>query len=224
MAQVVLLLLGVYLLGSVPTAYIAGRAVKGIDLRQYGSGNLGGSNASLLMGKWALVGVGLAEGIKGALAVLVARWLGMGLEIQALAGLVAVVGNVWSLYLRFTGGRGVAATLGILLGLGWLELLTVFAGLALLGYLLRNTALWVGISAILLPVVSLALGKPTVVLLFAIGLLFLLAAKRLVANGEAFPPGLSGRRVLLNRLVYDRDVGPQGDWIYRTPSADDSPG
>ncbi|MSQ41199.1 MAG: acyl-phosphate glycerol 3-phosphate acyltransferase [Dehalococcoidia bacterium] len=216
----VLALLGAYLLGSVPTAYVAVRIVKGIDLRRYGSGNVGASNAAVHMGKAALFGVGLVDVMKGVLPVAALRWLGMGVEAQLLVGLAAVIGHNWSLYLGFTGGRGVATAGGVLLGLGApASVVGFFFIFILLGLLFRDSGLWLGIGAALVPLASLVLGQPPHVVLEGTGLLALLMVKRLMGNWEPLSPGLSCRKVLLNRLVYDRDISDRRQWVTRQPMA-----
>jgi len=216
----VLALIGAYLIGSVPTAYVAVRLAKGIDLRRYGSGNVGASNAAVHMGKAALFGVGLVDVGKGVLPVVALRWLGAGVEAQSLAGVAAVIGHNWSLYLRFTGGRGVATAGGVLVGLGApASVVAFFCIFILLGLLFRDSGLWLGIGAALVPLAALAVGQPSHVVLEAIGLVGLLAVKRLMGNWEPLFPGLSRRKVLLNRLVYDRDISDRRQWVTRQPMA-----
>ena len=209
---------GAYLLGSIPTAYLAVRMLKGIDLRQYGSGNVGASNAAVHLGQGALLLVGVVDLAKGALPVLVLRWLGVGVEIQALAGLAAVAGHNWSIYLRFTGGRGMAAGAGVLLALGLPALVAFVFVFLVAGFLLRDSALWMGLGVVLVPGVALVRGQPLVVVLLCTGLLGLLVLKRLTANGEPIPSSLSRRGVLLHRLVYDRDIRDRKQWVTRSPA------
>ena len=210
---------GAYLLGSIPTAYLVVRMLKGIDLRRYGSGNVGASNASVHLGKGALLVVGVVDLAKGALPVVLLRWLGVGVEVQALAGLAVVAGHNWSLYLRLTGGRDMAAATGVLLALGLPALVAFGFAFLMAGLLLRDSGVWMGLGAALLPGVALALGQPPVVVLLCTGLVGLLVLKRLTANGEPFPSGLSRRRVLLHRLVYDRDIRDRKRWVARSPAA-----
>ena len=222
-AQLGAAVLVAYLVGSLPTAYLVGRVVKGIDLRRYGSGNVGASNAAVYMGgNKTLIGVGLFDLTKGLLLVVGVRWLGMGLETQALAGLAAVAGHNWSLYLRFAGGRGMSTAFGVLLGLGLPILVAVFAVFTGVGLLRREASLWMGRGVLLLPPVSLALGQSTAVVLCCTGLLALLGTKRVMANREPLPTGVSRWQGLRNRLLYDRDIRSREQWVSRTPSADDS--
>jgi glycerol-3-phosphate acyltransferase PlsY len=111
-------LLASYLLGSVPFALIAARA-KGVDLRVHGSGNLGATNAIRVLGAGIGVPVLLADVLKGLVSVTVfPRLLGVtGAEVPLLCGAAAVCGHVWSVFLRFRGGKGVAAAAGAFLGL-----------------------------------------------------------------------------------------------------------
>jgi len=95
-----------YLLGSIPLAYIAGRLLKGIDLRQYGSGTVSGSGVYQHVAKWAIVAVGLFDIAKAAFPTWLGLELGLGLSVALAAGLAAVVGHNWPLYLGFKGGRG----------------------------------------------------------------------------------------------------------------------
>jgi glycerol-3-phosphate acyltransferase PlsY len=111
-----------YLIGSIPFSYIAGKLKQGIDLRQHGSGNLGASNAFRLLGARTASLVLLGDLAKGFLPVFFAAaidwqhtvdplWLGLS------AALFAVLGHMYSIYLKFTGGKGIATTAGAFLAL-----------------------------------------------------------------------------------------------------------
>ena len=119
----VLAVIVAYLLGSIPFSYIAGRLLKGIDIRQVGGGNAGALNTMREVGTAAGFGVLFADIAKGALAVLIARWLGLSLIFVSIAGFAAVVGHNWPVFLHFRGGKGAATTLGVLLVLVPIELL-----------------------------------------------------------------------------------------------------
>ena len=109
-----------YLFGSIQFAYLMGRIAGGIDIREYGSGNAGASNITTALGiKWGVV-VGGLDILKGTLAVLVVKWVYPGeIELAFLAGLMAVVGHIFPFYLRFRGGKGVAALVGVMFGIQW---------------------------------------------------------------------------------------------------------
>ena len=119
-----------YLLGSVPTAWLAGKWLKGVDLRAHGSGSLGANNALRILGLWPGLTVLAVDLAKGAAAVLSARalmgWAAAGAAetrwapwILALAGLAALLGHARSVWLGFTGGKSAATGLGVLLALAW---------------------------------------------------------------------------------------------------------
>ncbi|MHC5067367.1 MAG: glycerol-3-phosphate 1-O-acyltransferase PlsY [Planctomycetota bacterium] len=115
-----------YLIGSISFAYLAGKA-KGVDLRSHGSGNLGATNAGrVLGGRWFLI-VFLCDIAKGALPVAAAgalpTWLGLDLSpaagqgVQIATGIGAILGHVFTLFHGFKGGKAVATSLGVLIGL-----------------------------------------------------------------------------------------------------------
>ena len=108
-----------YLLGSIPSGWLAGRWLKGIDLRELGSGSTGATNVLRQVGKGPALVVFLIDVGKGAAAVLIARALGLGDWIQVLAGLTALAGHIWPVWLGFKGGKAVATGLGLFLGLAW---------------------------------------------------------------------------------------------------------
>jgi len=108
-----------YVLGSIPTAYLAGRMLKGIDIREHGSGNVGASNTFRVLGRTPGICVLVIDILKGFLAVvLVNQVLGIGSTAGiVLVGVAAVCGHNWTLFLGFRGGKGIAASLGVLIGL-----------------------------------------------------------------------------------------------------------
>ena len=116
------LLLG-YLLGSIPSGYLAGRWCKGIDLRELGSGSTGATNVLRQVGKGPALVVFVIDVAKGAIAVLLASSLTEGAPLsdwlQVLAGLAALAGHIWPVWLGFKGGKAVATGLGLFLGLAW---------------------------------------------------------------------------------------------------------
>jgi glycerol-3-phosphate acyltransferase PlsY len=107
-----------YLLGAIPTSYLAGRLFRGIDLREHGSRNLGATNVYRIMGWGFAIPVGMFDMAKGAGPVLLlapavnsAEWFAL------LCGVSAVVGHVFSVFVGFRGGKGVATSAGVVLGL-----------------------------------------------------------------------------------------------------------
>lgn len=210
-----------YLLGSVPAAYIAAKVVKGIDLRKVGTGTVGTSNVWYNVGKVWIFPIGIFDAfVKGMTPAFVARGLGLGIEIQAAAAMLAVVGHNWPIFLRFQGGRGVAPTVGVLVALGRLEL-GVFIVLATAGWqLTKSAAVWVLIGFASLPLLSLYWERPGAVVALMAGLLLVTVAKRLASNTRG-TPGVSKPRLLLNRLLYDRDIADHDAWVRRQAEAAD---
>ena len=114
-----------YLMGSVPMGLIAGRLVRGIDIREYGSGKTGFTNALRTIGLRASLLVLLGDAAKGALPVLIARLLSDNAYVQMVAGLAAVVGHDWPVFAGFRGGRGVTTFFGVILGMNPLVVLAL---------------------------------------------------------------------------------------------------
>ncbi len=210
-----------YLLGSVPASYIVGRFVKGIDLRSVGSGTVGASNVFYNVGRRWIFPVGLFDlFIKGLSPVLLARFLGQDELGQSLGGLAAVIGHNWPLYLGFKGGRGVAPTAGVLLAMARLEL-AVFIVLGTIGWrLTRSSAVWVLLGFSALPLLTVYWQRPTGVLVLAVGLLVVTITKRLLSNSVR-GSGVPVTRLLINRLLYDRDIADHDAWVYRQASGRD---
>lgn len=199
-----LFVVSAYLIGAIPTAYLLARWRRGIDLRQVGSGNVGGSNLRATVGVWATVTVGLFDIAKGALPVWLARRVGLGEAEAILAGLATVAGHDWPPWLSFRGGRGMAATLGVLLVVFPIGVAWVLGALAL-GALLHQVALLHGLGVLTLPVLSGRLGQPVSVTWACVALVLLMIVKRLEANQGCRALTTVQRRVWLNRLLHDRD-------------------
>lgn len=211
----ILLVIGGYLLGSIPSAYLAGRWLKGVDLRQRGSGTVSGTGVYYHVARWAVIPVGIFDILKGALPIWLGLRLRFGPPIALAAGLAAVIGHDWPLFLNFKGGRGISPYMGVLLaafpwGFPWL---LAFLGL---GKLLKYSAVVALVGIAVLPLLTWLSGQPSVVTWACLGMLLITIAKRLEANQLPLPPpGPERRRVLLRRLLLDRDVGPREEWVHR---------
>lgn len=113
----VLFVVGAYLFGAIPTSYIVGRVARGIDLREQGSKNLGATNVFRVLGWRYAVPVALFDILKGALPVWCAvRWAPSPAWAPLACGVAAVLGHVFSPYVGFKGGKGVATAAGVFLG------------------------------------------------------------------------------------------------------------
>lgn len=212
MTALPLALLISYLWGSIPTAYLAART-RGVDLRHFGSGNVGSSNLRRVIGKYPAALVGLSDVLKGALPVFLAFRTGWDLTAAGLIGLATVCGHNWPVYLRFMGGRGLAATLGVLFVLAPWLCVPILAGLAL-GTIVGRVALGAGAGLILIPLIGFVAGQPEVLQHLLLPLVAVAFIKRLVANGEPVPQA-NWKRILANRFFYDRDVDPEAEWTER---------
>lgn len=117
-ARLVVAAVGCYLLGSIPTSYLILKAFKGADLRITGSGNLGATNLYRMLGWRFAVPVGMFDALKGAVPVaVIGPWAGVGVVGALLLGVLAVIGHVFSVFMNFKGGKGVATSAGVVLGL-----------------------------------------------------------------------------------------------------------
>jgi len=165
-----------YLLGSIPSAYIITRLATGKDIRRLGGGNVGARNVLHEVGLWAAIIVGVFDVGKGAAAVAIASWLLGAPQLFVLAaGLAAVAGHMWSIYLKFTGGNGLAATIGVLSVLMTRELLIVIALILVFIVITRNVVLSVNISLLSVPVSAWFLEEPWLLYVtFSIVLLLML--------------------------------------------------
>jgi len=118
MLTAALWLLASYLLGAIPTSYLVSRAFAKIDLRQHGSGNLGATNLYRVLGWKYAIPVALFDIAKGAIPVLYFAPRVSSSELFALAcGVAAILGHVFSVFVQFKGGKGVATAAGVMLGL-----------------------------------------------------------------------------------------------------------
>lgn len=107
-----------YLVGAIPTSYLAGKLFRGIDLREHGSKNLGATNVYRVLGWKIALPVALFDIAKGAVPVLFfAPQVSDSLVVALLMGLAAMLGHVFSVFVRFKGGKGVATAAGVMLGL-----------------------------------------------------------------------------------------------------------
>ena len=223
------LIVAAYLWGGIPSAYLVAHFAAGIDIRSYGSGNVGASNALAHLGAKAGIAIGLFDLIgKGILPVLLARTLDAGLGVQVAIGLAAVAGHNWSPYIRFTGGRGVGTAGGVMLGFAlWYEALIATILIAGIGrFVLKDTGLLTLVALIGLPITAIAVSvmgladRPLEVILMCTLIGVLLVAKRLTANWERLSGEQPVLQTLICRILWDRDVSKREGWTDRTPTAD----
>lgn len=213
----ILLIVFAYFLGSIPSAYIAGYFIKRVDLRKYGSGTVSGSMVYEHINRWVVVPVGLFDIVKGAFPTWLAIDLGLGEFVAVLAGLSAVIGHNWPIYLNFTGGRGLSPYLGLMLvifpwGSVWL---LVFL---LVGFLLGDSAPWALAGILTTPILVLIMRGDFEAALAALGMFFVTLIKRVEANRRPINQTDSTiLRILILRILFDRDIIDHKLWIRRTP-------
>lgn len=150
-----------YLLGSVSFSILIARWVKGIDIRQHGSGNAGATNTLRVLGKGPAAAVFLLDVAKGIAAVLIGQWLGEGeIWVPILCGAAAITGHNWPIWFRFKGGKGIATTIGVMATLAfWPALLAGIIAIAAIA-ITRYVSLGSLIFSALLPVFILVLSMP----------------------------------------------------------------
>lgn len=203
MIKVLLLALFSYLLGAVPTGYLIARRVMGIDIREHGSGNPGAANVYRTVGKWAGITTFLIDGLKGFIPVSLVLHVFPGEYWQAiLCGTIAILGHMWTIYLKFRGGKGVATSAGV-----FAALLPIPTALAFTAFVIC-VALWGRISigsiaaCLVLPISGYFIGHHSItvdIMSTAIGLLVIYKhvpnIKRLLAKKElAFEDGSKKRK------------------------------
>ncbi|MCX5669121.1 MAG: glycerol-3-phosphate 1-O-acyltransferase PlsY [Candidatus Omnitrophica bacterium] len=181
MLPTIIALLASYLLGSIPTAYLFGKALKGIDIRKVGSGNVGATNALRVLGKGAGITVLLLDILKGLIAVtFLANFfvfktiLGQEQNLRIFMGLCCICGHNWTIFLQFKGGKGIATSFGVLLGLAMkIPGLNIIVGLIILSWFLvffsfRMVSLASIAAALTLPIYCFLFKQP--LLLIGLGL------------------------------------------------------
>lgn len=240
-----------YVAGAVPTPYLLAKLAGGIDLREYGSGNVGGSNLARQLGKIWIAPLAFVELLLKGLSPFVLGLLVFGplyelplshFCLLLVAPFLALIGNNWSPFLRFQGGRGLMVVCAVIFALApplFLVGITVY----LVGWRVgRSSAVSALIAIAILPVLALLPGGYLVTSWFSIWallggetyqqassgyavviscycglILSTVLLKRALSNSPAFPDGLSRKRVLFNRLVRDRDVDDRAEWVGRIP-------
>jgi len=224
----VLLIVCAYLLGSVPVSYLVGK-LRGIDLRQEGTNQVGGGNL-WRMTSWRLaLPVGIFDFCKGMLMVWVAQLQGLDIAQQLVIGLAVIVGHNWPVFLRFHGGRGIGTTMGILTILPLKNAMTpwppvAFWAILIIGRLVLGSSplpVLVGITAA--PLISWGFQEPPSVTITFVAIWLVIIIKRLSAQPSAEAASISQSRLLFNRLLFDRDIRDKKVWMYRKPVAQQEP-
>lgn len=157
-----------YLIGSIPNGLIVGKYMCGVDIRQFGSKNIGATNAYRVLGPWPAFWVFLTDALKGVAGVMMGQWLD-GSTIALLAGgIAAMAGHNWSIFLKFKGGRGVATGLGVIAVLVPKVTAIVFIVWALIVYTTRYVSLGSIVAAVLVPLSMWFFNESIEILIFGI--------------------------------------------------------
>lgn len=222
MAIWIALIVAAYLLGSVPSAYLAAKS-SGVDLRRDGTNQVGGGNL-WRMTSWKLgLPVAIFDACKGLAMVWVAQAQGLDTGQQIAVGLAAIVGHNWPVFLRFHGGRGIGTTIGIFLILPLINDMTpwpsvAFLALLIIGsFVLRTSPLAALAGVIAAPILSWAFHEPLSVTLGFLAIFLVIVIKRLTAQPSADKASISTGRLLLNRFLFDRDIRDRKAWMSRKP-------
>lgn len=159
----ILVLAGSYLLGSIPTGLLLGKAF-GVDVRKEGSGNIGATNLYRTVGRKVGVMTLVGDCLKGLLPVLAVKYSTLPLKYAAWVGLAAFCGHVFSVFLKFRGGKGVATALGVFLALSPLAVAVALGVFWLLMLVWRYVSLGSIGAAAVMPITVWALGEGRVII------------------------------------------------------------
>lgn len=188
--EIILILIISYLIGSIPTAYLVGRICAKVDIRTVGSGNVGASNVYRVVGKSVGISVLIIDILKGLLPVCLVGLLEFDTIYKVVAGLGAISGHTWTIFLKFKGGKGVATGLGVFLGLTPIPVLIVLVIFILVVAISRYIALGSIIGALLLPPLLLFFEKENIIKIFGMAVSLLIVIrhipniKRLITGQE----------------------------------------
>lgn len=224
-AKFLILFVAAYLLGSIPMSFLVARK-RGIDLRKQGTQQVGGGNLWRTTSRTLGLLVGMFDFFKGALMVFGAWEWGLSAGLQLFVGLGTIIGHNWPLFLKFHGGRGIATTLGIFIFFPIMNQSDVtyypLISCAVVGIIslmfFRRTPVPVLLALISMPIVSAAVKEPLLVNLAYAAILLIAVIKRLVAQASTEKRQITLVQLLLNRLLFDRDVRHRADWVHRKPT------
>lgn len=174
-----------YLLGAIPTAYIAGRLLRGEDIRQMGDGNAGAANAWRELGVKAGIAVFSVDVGKGFLAILIAQAAGVSQMAILVTGTAAVIGHNWPVFTGFRGGRGESTTIGILLTLLFQPMLIVAVPAISVLLLRKNVTLASAFLFIPLPLVCWWYGTSGILVVYSLALPSLVGVTHFLRTRQA---------------------------------------
>ena len=216
----IICILAGYLMGSIPSGYVAVRLTRGFDLRRHGTGGIGLSNVwHATRSYWVIAPVVLFDIIKAMPAVWLAHFVGLDLTAQIIVGFAAIIGHNWPVFLRFQGGRGMLTTIGyafIVPVVNGMVPWPLIAGVTLVLILVavtRSSALAVWCAIATPQVAGIIMGDPLPLIIGYIGIFVLMNFRRLVQPRSELSRGMSWRQVLFYRLFLDRDIRDRQKWV-----------
>jgi len=187
---IILLLLASYLIGSIPFSYLIGKLFYNTDIREHGSRNVGATNVFRVLGKKAGVAAMFLDAGKGYVTVILVAKLFAGYEsgfmtdpiyIKILCGVFAVIGHNWTVFLKFKGGKGVATSIGVALGLVPAAAGIAFASFGLILFLTRYVSLSSMLGALIFFIVLFVFKESAPILVFG-GLALVMIVVRHIPN------------------------------------------
>jgi len=218
-----------YLVGAIPMAYLLSRWRRGIDIRRYGSGNVGASNVVKTAGKRLGLAVFIFDVSKGAVMILLSGALGLALWQQIAVGLFTIAGHNWPVFLRFNGGRGIATSLGVALVMAPVPAL-IALGIAIAFGLFKKMAPGVFLGVVALPFMSgyfhgfFGIREYQTISWGFIGIFLIMVTRRLMAPDNEYAHTVSKAELIFNRMFLDRDIRSRSVWINRNSApAEESP-
>jgi glycerol-3-phosphate acyltransferase PlsY len=207
----ILLTVGGYLIGSIPMAYLVVKWRYKKDIREYGSGSVGGSNVFRSFSRpWGYT-VGVYDAIKGIILVGIAHLLGLQTAYQAIIGLAVIAGHDWPVFLKFNAGRGLATALGVCFVIFPLGIV-IFIAFAIFTLVIKSSALPSLIGMAAMPISAWILHKPDAVIFGLTALWLIIVLRRISAPLTERSKEVSRRALLLNRFLFDRDIRDAKAW------------
>ncbi|MBI1932046.1 MAG: glycerol-3-phosphate 1-O-acyltransferase PlsY [Ignavibacteriales bacterium] len=168
MANLLFIIVLSYLVGSIPTSIILSKLIKGVDIRNFGSGNAGGTNVSRVLGKKYGILTILLDALKGVIAVIFVSRLYLGnfpfpnntpfddfTLVQIIAGISAVIGHIWTIFAGFKGGKGIATGLGVLVSIVTLDMIMALGVFVIVVYFSKYISLASISAAVSVPLIMI---------------------------------------------------------------------
>ena len=178
-----------YVIGSIPSAYLAGRLLRGKDIREEGDRNPGAGNAYRILGPKIGLGVGAVDVAKGAVAVLVAQAITGSTTAAMAAGAAAVVGHSWPIFARLRGGRGAASAVGVFIALIPTAAIPLGLVAVILLPIVRSATVALGLIMIPMALLAWSTGASLSLVVYAVCLPMLVGVRHYLTSRKPQPAG-----------------------------------